>query len=180
MERLMPKAFYLGFLASSFLCACGGGSASIKPGAMPDGGHYTGVYFSPQYGEMHLIQNGSAVAGEFKKDERTGKMAGEVEGDVMAFEWTEFKAMVSNRPTETKGRGYFRYVVDPNSGDHVLRGRWGLGDEDSTGGEWNAYKSKSREPEVGFASGGGEDTDDVDLGTDSLDEDDGEEGDDIF
>lgn len=138
------------------LLACGGGAASIKGGEMPQGGSYTGVYFSPQYGEMHLVQNGNAVSGEYKKDEREGKIAGELDGDVLSFEWTELKAMVSNRPTETRGRGYFRYMVDPASGDHVLKGRWGLGDEDSSGGEWNAYKSKSRQPEVGFTSDGDE------------------------
>jgi len=142
--------------AAVVLVACGGGTASIKPGEMPQGGNYTGVYFSPQYGEMHLIQNGNAVHGEFKKDERSGKLAGELDGDVLYFEWTEYKAMVSNRPTETRGHGYFRYEIDPSNGDHVLKGRWGLGDDDDSGGEWNAYKAKNREPQVGFASGGGD------------------------
>ena len=136
------------------LVACGGGAASIKPGEMPQGGSYTGVYFSQQYGEMHLIQNGNAVHGEYKRDERAGTLAGEIDGDVLSFEWTELKAMVSNRPTETRGHGYFRYMIDPDSGDHVLKGRWGLGDDDESGGEWNAYKFKNREPQVGFATGG--------------------------
>lgn len=180
----------LGLLAAGLLfgVGCGGPTASIEPRPMPDGGNYSGVYFSPQYGEMHLIQNGKAVHGEYKKDERSGKIAGEVDGDVLSFEWTEYKAMVSNRPTETRGRGYFRYIVDPSNGDHLLKGRWGIDDNDQNGGEWNAYKSKSREPQVGFASGGESGAGEGDEFGGSDDSDDsgggdefGEEGqDDIF
>ena len=154
----MRSAFGLG-LAVLFLTACGGsGTTNLQVGTMPDGGSFQGVYFSPQYGEMHMVQNGNAVVGKFKKDERTGNIQGEVEGDVMRFEWVEYKAMVSNRPTESRGHGYFRYMIDPSSGDHVVKGRWGLGEDDTLGGEWNAYKSKTREPDpdalVGKTSGG--------------------------
>lgn len=160
----MRSAFGLG-LAVLFLTACGGsGTTSLQVGTMPDGGSFSGVFFSPQYGEMHMVQNGNAVVGKYKKDERSGNLQGEVEGDVMRFEWVEFKAMVSNRPQESRGRGYFRYMVDPSSGDHVLKGRWGLADNDTNGGEWNAYKSKTREPDLesfggGESSGGESSTD---------------------
>lgn len=150
----MASALRWGTCTFVVLVACGGGQTNVKVSPMPEGAEYTGVYFSPQYGEMHLIQNGSAVHGEYKKDEREGTFEGEVDGNVLHFEWRELKAMVSNRPTETVGHGYFQYLVDKTTGDHVLKGRWGLGDEDSTGGEWNAYKSRSRKPEVGFVTGG--------------------------
>ena len=90
------------------LTACGGGETSLQVKPMPEGGNFTGVYFSPQYGEMHIVQNGSAAHGKYEKDERTGKLQGEVEGNTMRFEWTEYKAMVSNRPNETRGQGYFQ------------------------------------------------------------------------
>jgi hypothetical protein len=170
---------------------CGGGTTTnIEPGKMPESGSYTGVYFSPQYGEMHLVQNGNAVVGKYKKDERSGKIQGEAEGDVLRFEWTEYKAMVSNRPQSTRGQGYFRYMIDASNGDHVLKGRWGLNDEDSSGGEWNAYKSRSREPDLdsfGDAETSGGESEEGDTSADdSLDDtggssDDGEDsGDDIF
>ena len=150
----MRSAFGLG-LAVLFLTACGGsGTTSLQVGTMPDGGSFQGVYFSPQYGEMHMVQNGNAVVGKYKKDERSGSIQGEVEGDVMRFEWKELKAMVSNRPQESTGHGYFRYMVDPSTGDHVIKGRWGLADNDTNGGEWNAYKSKTREPDLEAFGGG--------------------------
>jgi hypothetical protein len=127
---------------------CAASNAAIKSGPMPSDGSFTGVYFSPQYGEMHVVQNGNAVVGKYTKDERAGRIQGEADGDVMRFEWTESKSMVSNRPQESRGHGYFRYMIDASNGDHVLKGRWGLGDDDSNGGEWNAYKSRTRQPEL--------------------------------
>jgi hypothetical protein len=154
---------------------CAASNAAIKAGPMPPEGSFTGVYFSPQYGEMHVVQNGNAVVGQYTKDERAGKIQGEAEGDLMRFQWTESRAMVSNRPQQTRGHGYFRYMVDASNGDHVLKGRWGLGDDDSDGGEWNAYKSRTRKPELdqpGLSeSAGGED----DSSDSSSDDESGED-----
>jgi hypothetical protein len=155
---------------------CAASNAAIKPGPMPPEGSFTGVYFSPQYGEMHIVQNGSAVVGQYTKDERSGKLQGEADGDLMRFEWTESKAMVANRPQETRGHGYFRYMVDASNGDHVLKGRWGIADDDSDGGEWNAYKSRTRRPELdqpgssGSESAGGEDDSSDSPGDESEEE----------
>jgi len=170
-------------LLLALLTACGGGNANLQADKMPEGGSFAGVYFSPQYGEMHLVQNGAAVHGKYKQDERSGEISGEADGNLLRFEWKEYKAMVSNRPQETIGHGYFHYLIDPSNGEHVLKGRWGLGDDESNGGEWNAYKSKSREPDPdslgvgptsGGESGGGDelDSDDESSSDDSSSEDD--------
>jgi hypothetical protein len=161
---------------------------------MPAEGSFTGVYFSPQYGEMHMVQNGNAVVGKYKQDERSGSIQGEADGDVMHFEWTEHKAMISNRPGTAHGHGYFRYMVDPANGDHVLKGRWGLDDDDTKGGEWNAYKSRKLEPDLEKfdgdessggekASGSGDSSSGDSSGGDSSGDsggDSSDEGDDIF
>ncbi|MBN1652169.1 MAG: hypothetical protein JXA30_00155 [Deltaproteobacteria bacterium] len=144
-------AIYLFVMTVSF--GCGGDKNEISAGTMPQGGAYTGVYHSPQYGEMHLMQTGDSVVGEYKKDERSGRINGSVEGDLMRFEWVEEKAMISNRPTETRGRGYFRYLIDPSTGDHVLKGEWGIEDEETGGGPWNAWKSKHSQPKLSSDSG---------------------------
>lgn len=148
----MRSALQIGVLNFAFalgatsLFACGASNPALSAGPMPENGSFSGVYFSPQYGEMQLTQNGSAVTGEFTKDERSGKLQGEAQGDLLRFEWRESKAMVANRPQQTRGHGYFRYMVDSVNGDHVLKGRWGLNDDDNHGGEWNAYKSRTRRP----------------------------------
>jgi hypothetical protein len=188
----MRSAFALGFVV--MLAGCGGsGNAVVKSGPMPENGTFTGVYFSPQYGEMHMVQNGNAVVGKYKKDERAGKIQGEVEGDLMRFEWTEYKALVSNRPQETRGRGYFKYMVDASNGDHLIKGRWGLKDDDQNGGEWSAYKSRKGEPdlehfatEIPMGTGGenassSSSSDDSSSGSHSgSSSGSGDEGDDVF
>ena len=163
------------------LFACSGGGTQVQAGPMPAGGEFTGVYHSPQYGEMHMIQNGDSVRGEYKQDERTGRINGTVDGNLMRFEWVEMKAMVANRPQETRGHGYFVYKVDPANGEHVIVGRWGLDDDDSQGGDWNAYKMKNREPQLSEESSGGESGGDYyDEGLDSEGDDEGDTGGDDF
>jgi hypothetical protein len=155
-QQLAVSRIASALMLSLALAACGGGAPEIVAKSMPAGGNFTGVYFSPQYGEMNLIQNGSAVIGEYKQEMRSGKIQGEATGDLLKFEWTEKKAMVSNRAQEARGHGYFRYVVDSSNGDHVLKGEWGLGDETTGGGPWNGYKAKNKEPHLSNESSGGE------------------------
>lgn len=158
--------------------ACGSKPPEIVAGKMPEGGNFSGVYFSPQYGEMNMVQNGGAVIGEYKQEMRTGKIQGEASGDLMKFEWIERKALVSNRAQETRGHGYFRYVVDPANGDHILKGEWGLGDSMLGGGPWNAYKAKGKEPKLSQETSGG-DSSGGSEGGDSSDES-SEESDELF
>jgi hypothetical protein len=148
---------------------------------MPAEGTFTGVYFSPQYGEMNVIQNGTAVIGEYKQEMRTGKIQGEAAGDLLKFEWVEKKAMVSNRAQETRGHGYFRYLIDKSNGDHVIKGEWGLGDDLMGGGPWNGVKSKRREPKLSHeSSSGGESKEDDDSSDSESSGSDDKSSDDLF
>lgn len=158
--------------------ACGSKQPEIVAGKMPEGGNFHGVYFSPQYGEMNMVQNGSAVIGEYKQEMRTGKIQGEATGDLMKFEWIEKKALVSNRAQETRGHGYFRYVVDPANGDHVLKGEWGLGASMLGGGPWNAYKAKNKEPKLSQETSGSGESSGENEGGDSSES--SEESDELF
>ncbi len=136
---------------SWMLFACGGAAhhARLRVGTMPDGASFSGVWFSPQYGEMHLIQNGATVVGRYQKEERTGRIQGGVEGDVMRFEWNEKRELVTGHPTTTKGRGYFRVVKDQQEDTWKLVGEWGTDTYETGGGPWNAVKSKTRHPDLG-------------------------------
>jgi hypothetical protein len=143
---------------------CGGGGVNIAEGPMPQGGSYTGVWHSPQYGEMHLVQTGTNVVGEFTKDERRGRIQGTVQGNVMRFEWSEQRELVAGRPIVTRGRGYFRYAVG-DDGDHYVRGEWGHDNNITGGGEWNAVRDRRREPQVGSGrqTEGGEEVEEFDT-----------------
>ena len=133
----------------AFIGACGGEKLppiQVKP--MPAGGNFSGVWFSPQYGEMHVLQTGSSAIGRYTKDERNGRLQGSVEGDVMRFEWTEQRELIVGRPVTTKGHGYFRIVKDEAEDSWKLIGEWGNDDAERGGGPWTAVKSKTRKPEI--------------------------------
>ena len=153
----MFLALFVG--AALSVAGCGGGGVSVPAGPMPPNGSYTGVWHSPQYGEMHMVQTGSNVVGEYTKDERHGRIQGTVHGNVMNFEWTEERELISGVPNVTRGRGYFRYDIGED-GDHYIRGEWGHDSNRSGGGEWNAVRDRRRRPEVGGTSGGGSGDDD--------------------
>jgi hypothetical protein len=145
MARKLP------FVLIAFILAAGCGGPAVemvKAGPMPEGGDFTGVYHSPQYGEMNLVQNGNSVIGEYKKDERTGRINGSVDGDVLRFDWVEKRALVLNKPVESKGKGYFRYMIDASTKEHVLKGEWGSGNQMKGGGPWNAWKSLKAKPQL--------------------------------
>lgn len=132
-------------LAPLVIGGCGGGGVNIPEGPMPQGGSFSGVWHSPQYGEMQMVQTGQSVVGEYTKDERTGRVQGTVRGNVMRFEWSEQREMVAGRPITTRGRGYFRYAIG-DDGDHYIRGEWGVDDNMTGGGEWNAVRDRRRQP----------------------------------
>jgi hypothetical protein len=132
--------FSIGIVAAG----CGGGTrGSVSSGPMPEGGSFTGIWNSPQYGEMHLVQTGSAVVGCYVQNERRGRIQGTASGNVLRFEWSERREMVVGRPTMTRGRGYFQYALDSN-GDHVFTGQWGADDNETGGGQWNAWRDRRR------------------------------------
>jgi len=141
---------------SMMLLACGGAHrGSRHAGTMPDGGTFTGVWFSPQYGEMHLIQNGATVVGRYQKEERTGRIQGGVTGDIMRFEWSEKRELVGGHPSQSKGHGYFRIAKDDQEDTWKLLGEWGTDADETGGGPWNAVKSKTRRPDISGSGGDG-------------------------
>ena len=131
------------------LVGCAGSSApALVVKSMPEGGTFTGVWFSPEYGEMHMRQSGASAIGRYSKDERTGRIQGHVEGDIMRFEWTEKRELLAGRSVQTKGHGYFRIMNDPGDKTFKLAGEWGNDAAERGGGPWTAVKSRSMQPRV--------------------------------
>ncbi|HEY6878208.1 MAG TPA: hypothetical protein VI299_09315 [Polyangiales bacterium] len=143
--RALSMGWLQGLLAVAIAFAALGCGASGPPRivakSMPQGGTFTGVWHSPQYGEMHMRQNGSAVLGRYTKDERNGRIQGSVQGDLMRFEWTEKRELIAGRAVTTKGHGYFRILHDEAEGTWKLLGEWGHDASERGGGPWNAIKS---------------------------------------
>ncbi|MCX7808291.1 MAG: hypothetical protein N2515_06765 [Deltaproteobacteria bacterium] len=135
-------------LALALIGSCGSSGpkrANIKPGALPPGVTLTGVYHSPQYGELHLVQNGREAIGEYKQEERRGRIQGTLEGDVLRFEWTERRELVTGKPLVTRGRGYFQFIRGEDGSDYLV-GEWGVGEDEVGGGPWRAVRLRNRKP----------------------------------
>lgn len=161
--RKLPLPLF-GALVALSGCGGGGGGPSVTPGNLPTGGNWTGVYYSPQYGRMDFVATGPRVLGQFTRDERSGRIEGNVTGDVMRFRWYERRERIGGRPENVQGGGYFRYVIGPTeltSGDdcpdgtHCLNGEWWLGDNDGDRAPWTAQRGRGR-PRLSSESSGGE------------------------
>lgn len=123
-----------------------GGSQKPTAGPLPQGATFYGVWQSPQYGNMHLCQSGNQVVGDYVKNERAGRIQGELKGDLLVFQWEDHRELVQGKPQIRRGKGYFRIEVGED-GDQYLRGEWGMDDEIAGGGPWNAVKLRRGEPD---------------------------------
>jgi hypothetical protein len=142
----------------SVVTACGGSDASkpkfakVQAQDMPEGGEWTGVYYSPTYGYLHLVKEGTNISGRWKSTSGAawGELHGNVTGDVLRYSWTQYKIGQVGAAAKTSGRGYFRYVVPHvEEGQHAndeLEGQWGAGQSDA-GNAWNAIKQRNMIPD---------------------------------
>ena len=168
--KLTFLALPLALAAGVFLPACSesggtaGGSgkvANVKAGSMPEGSSWTGVYFNPQYGNLHLVETGGSVAGKWQRTDKSawGELNGPVTANVFHFEWTEHKIGLVGSSATSKGKGYFVYSKPPGDNvDDVLKGEWGLG-TDEVGNAWDCVKQRHTVPDLksigGVAEPGG-------------------------
>jgi hypothetical protein len=123
-----------------------GGSQKPKAGPLPEGATFYGVWQSPQYGNMHLCQSGKQVIGDYVKHERAGRIQGDVDGDLLVFQWEDRRELVAGKPQIRRGRGYFQIQIGED-GDQYIKGEWGMDDDVSGGGPWNAVKLRKGQPD---------------------------------
>lgn len=134
------------------LSACGPGTpevkhANVKPGSLPEGGEWNGVYFSTQFGYLHLVSDNKSANGAWRTaaGDAWGEMSGTCEGDLLKYEWTERKIGAIGADATKKGHGYFKYTIPKPGEPHKIVGEWGLGDSDA-GNPWEAVKQIRMEP----------------------------------
>ncbi len=123
-----------------------GGAQKPKAGPLPEGATFYGVWQSPQYGNMHLCQSGKQVIGDYVKHERVGRIQGDLEGDLLIFQWEDRRELVSGKPQIRRGKGYFRIEIGED-GDTYVKGEWGMDEDLSGGGPWNAVKLRRGQPD---------------------------------
>jgi hypothetical protein len=169
---------------------CGGGDkevkhSSLKPGEMPMGGKWAGVYYSQVYGYLHLTEQGGAVTGAWRNTagDKWGELAGEADGRLLKFEWNEHTIGAIGAGADSSGKGVFLYKVSKENEPHEIQGQWGLGENECCE-EWDAVKQMNRDPDPksvrpdeieGRVSGGGWD-DEEGGGDEGGGDDEGDEG----
>lgn len=130
--------------------------ANVASGPMPEGETWSGVYFHPVFGYLHLEEQGSNVVGRWKRTDHTfwGEMSGTVTGNVFHYQWKEHKIGMLGAASTTQGKGYFVYKVNKeNIGE--LDGQYGLKDSE-TGSSWKGVKQVRMPPDLKSIGGGEE------------------------
>jgi hypothetical protein len=164
MERLRISAFAAALLVTPVLgLGCGGSEggegkvATVKPGDMPSGAEWTGVYYSELYGFLHLVQDGQTVSGKWIRPskDKCGEVNGKATGDVLKFSWKEHTIGAVGPNSSKNGRGYFKYKrpAGDNVDDNIV-GETGR-DNDEVGDPWDAIKQRNVLPDLKSISCGG-------------------------
>jgi hypothetical protein len=143
-------------LASIPAAGCGGPqeskTASVKVGDMPDGESWTGVYFHPVFGYLHLVEEDQNVVGKWVKTDKgaAGQLSGSKQGNVLRFSWSEHPCGGGAGLHKAKGKGVFVYKMGPN-GIAELDGQYGLEDSE-VGSDWHNVKQQRQQADLASAN----------------------------
>jgi hypothetical protein len=166
-------------LAAPALVGCGpskppGKTANVKPGEMPMGGDFEGVWFNPLFGFLHLETEGNRVRGRWlrPRKDQWGELKGNIEGNLLRFDWSEYIHGLVGPNSSQSGKGYFVYQrPEGDNVDDVIAGEVGRGD-DEIGTPWEAIKQRNVKPNVDSIGGAGA----PDVGGGDWDSDNSESG----
>jgi hypothetical protein len=146
--------------SSLLVVGCGDGNepktAKVASGPMPEGETWTGVYFHPVFGYLHMQEEGSNVVGRWKRTDHShwGELSGTTTGNVLHYTWKEHKIGMVGASATTKGKGYFVYKVNKESIGE-LDGEFGLNDAE-VGSTWKNVKQLRMPPDLKSIGGDGE------------------------
>jgi hypothetical protein len=148
------------FMTPLALAGCGEGegakTAKITSGPMPEGETWTGVYFHPVYGYLHLVEEGDSIIGRWKRADQSkwGELSGKKSGNVVHYTWKEHTIGMVGASATTNGKGYFQYKMDKEDRP-ILDGQFGLKD-DETGSDWHNVKQARMAPDLKSIGGDAE------------------------
>jgi hypothetical protein len=145
---------------SALVSGCGDGpeakTAKVTSGPMPDGEQWTGVYFHPVFGYLHMQETGPNVVARWKRTDHShwGELSGTTTGNVLRYTWREHKIGMVGASATTHGKGYFVYKVNKeNIGE--LDGEYGL-NESEVGSFWKNVKQLRMPPDLKSIGGDSE------------------------
>jgi len=121
-----------------------------KASPMPQGGDWSGVYFSEIFGYLHLVQDGKSVTGKWirPRRDRWGQVAGVADGNILRFTWKEYSTVNNTGSPIPSGDGYLQYRRP--EGDNVDDEVKGVVRPAAGGASmpWNAIKQRNVKPDV--------------------------------
>lgn len=152
----------LALAATTFATGCGESkpsakTANITPGSMPDGGEWDGVYYDMLFGNLHLKASGNLVKGKWQRPRKGqwGQLTGNIDGNVMRFDWEEFVDGLVGPNSKKKGKGYFVYKrPEGDNVDDIIEGEIGKG-LNEVGTEWRAIKQRNVKADLDSIGGAG-------------------------
>lgn len=152
----------IGFIVALMLGACGPGTppgkmAKVTPGSMPADGDWTGVYYSPLFGELHLQSEGNLIRGRWQRPRKGewGKLQGNTDGNLLRFDWEEYVDGLVGPNSQTSGKGYFVYTrPEGENVNDMIKGEVGRGN-DEVGVDWEAIKQRDVKVRLDSIGGSG-------------------------
>jgi hypothetical protein len=153
----VAMALALGGLTAT-VTGCAGGQdkgkvANVKAGTMPGDTDWTGQYFSPLFGTLHIVQEGNLIKGKWlrPRKDQCGQLTGNVEGNLARFDWDEHIDGLVGPNSHNKGKGYFLYTrPEGENVDDVIAGEVGKG-LDEVGTPWEAIKQRNVKADLAAA-----------------------------
>jgi hypothetical protein len=142
---------------------CGGsGGAKFaidKTGDMPANEEWTGVYYSPVYGNLILQEQGGNITGRWKRKDgsKWGELSGTADGNALHFTWTEHTYGGIGPAAHTHGNGVFRYTMNENNLG-VLTGLYSFENSGSDPGHWDCVKQLNMKADINSINGDSADT----------------------
>ncbi|MFU8805988.1 MAG: hypothetical protein ACNA8W_19410 [Bradymonadaceae bacterium] len=139
MVKLPSKRRYLWMILAAvavtlILSACTTTPRVPAAQPMPPGGNFSGLWYSPHFEHMYLLQSGDTVRGVYAYREG-GRLEGTVEGNLLKFEWTDPGSREHAR-RGMSGHGYLQLTRDGES--MRLVGQWGHDEKYTGAGPWEA------------------------------------------
>lgn len=131
--------------------------ASVTAGTMPTDAKWDGVYYSPLFGFLHVAQTGQRVQGKWERPrkDRVGEMNGNVDGNLLRFDWNEYTVGLVGPNSRRTGKGYLVYTrPEGENVDDVINGEAGLG-KNEVGMPWRAVKQRNVDADLDSIGGVG-------------------------
>jgi len=130
---------------------CGGtpepNFAKVTPTPMAQGQSWSGVYYNPIYGYLHMVEKDGTISGRWKRTDssRWGELSGTTNGNVFNFAWKEHQYGAIGPSADVKGTGVFVYKGG-SEGIPELAGQYAIEGSDSIG-DWHCVKQLNMKPD---------------------------------